>query len=122
MSELPWTTAGLLLVLSLSLAMPAAAAARLGDPTRPTPIHPRTGRSRGRPWRLDYTLVGPGRRVAVINGSTVAPGQRVAGARLLHVGPGRVVLRYHGHRLEIRMSTGAVKRPARQRPSEEHGP
>jgi len=96
-----------------------AAAARLGDPTRPTPVHPHGSRHHAQRWRLDYTLVGPDRRVAVINGSTVVPGHLVDGARLVRVGPGHVVLRYHGRRIEVTMTTSAVKSPARHQAPEE---
>ncbi|HYW02941.1 MAG TPA: hypothetical protein VFA86_03280 [Gammaproteobacteria bacterium] len=105
----------------LCAAVPAGAA-RLGDPTRPTPVHPHGSRHHAQRWRLDYTLVGPERRLAVINGSTVLPGHVVDGARLLRVGPGHVELRYRGHRIEVTMATSAVKRPARHRVPKEHRP
>lgn len=82
-----------------------------GDPTRPTslsePEPEAAAAAPGPRWRLQSTLVAEDRRVAVINGRTVAQGARVDGARLLEVRPDGVTLEEDGRTIVLRLP-GAV--------------
>lgn len=101
------------LLAALVLAAPAALAQRLGDPTKPTALDgPDEDRAaevaaQGPRWRLQSTLVADTRRLAVINGRTVAQGERVDGARLLEVRQDGVTLELDGERITLRLP-GAV--------------
>ena len=101
-------------LLALLLAAgPAGALAQtgFGDPTRPTslsePEPERAAAVQGPRWRLQSTLVADQRRLAVINGRTVAPGAQVDGARLLEVRQDGVTLETDGRRIDLRLP-GAV--------------
>lgn len=96
-----------LIALALALATGAATAQPgLGDPTRPTALaEPESTRSvEVKPrWRLQSTLVGDTRRLAVINGRTVAQGERIDGATLKEVRQEGVTLEIEGRRVELRV-------------------
>lgn len=98
------TALGALLALLLAAA-PAAAQSGFGDPTRPTSLsEPEPARAvQGPRWRLQSTLVADHRRVAVINGRTVAQGERVDGAQLVEVRPDGVTLEQDGQRFQLRL-------------------
>lgn len=91
----------------LAVAAGAAAQSGFGDPTRPTSLsEPEPERERavqGPRWRLQSTLVADHRRLAVINGRTVAQGAKVDGARLLEVRPDGVTLEAEGRRIDVRL-------------------
>jgi len=100
------------LPLLLAAAMLAAAATApaqpgLGDPTRPTsldePAPEQRPRQAGPRWRLQSTLVADSRRLAVINGRTVAEGERIDGATVREVRQGGVTLEVEGRRVELRV-------------------
>lgn len=99
------------LLLALLAAAPAAAQTGFGDPTRPTSLsEPEAGRAsapQGPRWRLQSTLVADSRRLAVINGRTVAQGAQVDGARLVEVRPDGVTLEEGGRQIVLRLP-GAV--------------
>lgn len=101
------------------LALLAAAglghAQQLGDPTRPTALdEPEAAGAvakAGPRWRLQSTLVADHRRLAVINGRTLAPGDRIDGATVRDVRQDGVTLEVDGRRVELRMlGTVDVKR------------
>ena len=104
-----------LLALVLLGAAGLAPAQQLGDPTRPTALdEPQAGDAAvraGPRWRLQSTLVADNRRLAVINGRTVAPGDRIDGATVRDVRQEGVTLEVDGRRVELRMlGTVDVKR------------
>lgn len=90
----------------LCASAPAAAQTGFGDPTRPTSLSEPEAAARvvqGPRWRLQSTLVADSRRVAVINGRTVAQGERVDGAQLVEVRPDGVTLEEGGERFRLRL-------------------
>ncbi len=105
------------MLLAAAMLAPAATAQQgLGDPMRPTALDEpepveRAVRS-GPRWRLQSTLVADSRRLAVINGRTVAQGERIDGATVREVRPGGVTLEVEGRRVELRVLHGTpdVKR------------
>jgi hypothetical protein len=104
--------------LMLLLAVTAAGAEPLpyGDPTEPPPgfaaaaeassgsaaIAPATT-APPEPWRLTATLVDAQRRVAIINGRSVAVGARIDGARLLAVEMGSAQIEHQGRRIRLQL-------------------
>jgi MSHA biogenesis protein MshK len=92
----------------------ASADGGLGDPTKPTPLgaEEQAARAAAAPrWRLQSTLVADTRRLAVINGRTVAQGGRIEGATLVEVRQDGVTLEEDGRRIRLRLlrETPAVK-------------
>ena len=98
----------------LMAALPVAAQQALGDPTRPTSMAaPEAVRAveSGPRWRLQSTLVADTRRLAVINGRTVAQGERIDGALVREVRQEGVTLEVGDRRVELRVVPGSnVKR------------
>ena len=84
----------------------------LGDPTRPTSLAEPEPAARaavsGPRWRLQSTLVADSRRLAVINGRTVAQGERIDGATVREVRQGGVTLEIEGRRVELRVLQGTA--------------
>ncbi|MGH8442345.1 MAG: hypothetical protein ACRETF_05525 [Nevskiaceae bacterium] len=89
------------------IAAGGAPAQQLGDPTQPTrmdePQQAARAAQSGPRWRLQSTLVADDRRLAVINGRTVAQGERIDGATVRDVRPGGVTLEVEGRRVELRV-------------------
>jgi len=56
-------------------------------------------------WRLQSTLVAPGRRSAVINDRVVVPGERILGARVVRIERDRVTLKRRDRVFHIRLAT-----------------
>lgn len=78
----------------------------IGDPTRPTSLsEPDTATAavQGPRWRLQSTLVADERRLAVINGRTIAQGGRIDGATLVEVRQDGVTLEAEGQRIQLRL-------------------
>ena len=95
----------------LGVAGTAPAQQGLGDPTRPTSLEepaPERPAQAGPRWRLQSTLVADSRRLAVINGRTVAEGERVDGATVQEVRQGGVTLEVEGRRIELRVLQGTA--------------
>ncbi len=96
----------LVLLAALWLAGVAVAAeAPLRDPTLPAnpdmfAAAPAAGAGR---WRLTSTLVAPHRRLAVINGRTVAQGERLGGARILAIRDGEVRVESRGRVITLHL-------------------
>ena len=93
------------------LAVPASAA-ELDDPMRPSsrsaPAAVQPG-EHGPVWRLDSTIVGTSRRIAVINGRSLSVGQSVGGAKLIEILPGRVLLDQGGRQFALTLVPGDIK-------------
>jgi MSHA biogenesis protein MshK len=98
-----------------------------GDPTQPTPLDrpaanapsgdgaaPRSDSAR---WHLSSTLVAGNRRVAVINGRSVALGARIDGARLLAVDAGGALIEHEGRRIQLQLPPPAGKTITAKTPS-----
>lgn len=105
------------LLAALVLAGTAAAEAPLRDPTLPSnpSVFAATPTAHTGRWRLTSTLVGPHRRLAVINGRTVAQGQHFDGARILAIGNGEVRVRSQGRTVTLRVLPGTAVRKQRSR-------
>ncbi|MCC2656164.1 MAG: hypothetical protein K0Q76_1272 [Panacagrimonas sp.] len=104
-----------LLLMSGAMAGPL----EYGDPTQPTPLdrpsagiasdatvakHIETPR-----WTLTSTLISGDRRVAVINGRSVALGARIDGARLVAVDAGGASIEHEGRRIRLQLPLPAGK-------------
>lgn len=90
----------------------AGAQQGLGDPTRPTSMAEPEPVARavqsGPRWRLQSTLVAESRRLAVINGRTVAQGERIDGATVREVRQEGVTLDVDGRQVELRILPGSI--------------
>lgn len=109
----------LALAAALLWAAPLRAGEGLEDPTRPSALPqaaaaPAASPSTGPRWRLQSTLVADDRRLAVINGRTLARGDRVDGAQVVDIGVGVATLEADGRRTTLRVAPGSgdVKRPS----------
>ena len=82
----------------VALAAPAAAAAPFADPFRPPrQIEPPVVDDAAKPpagSRLESVLIGPDRRVAVINGQQYLEGERIGTGRVLRISESEVVIRH----------------------------
>ena len=101
------------LVAAALLVVPALAAAQggLGDPTRPTSLSEPDSvlaAVQGPRWRLQSTLVADTRRLAVINGRTVAQGGRIDGATVVEVRRDGVTLDHEGQRIVLHLLPGSL--------------
>lgn len=85
----------------------------LQDPTRP-PEYKNTIKGAGTKaaprFVLSSTLIAPGRRLATINGKTVAVGEQVAGAQVVAIEPSRVALRDGSREIILELSVSDFKR------------
>ena len=104
-----------LIVLAAFLLATPACAQGLSDPTRP-PTAPLAATDAGADTaasQLQSVLISPDRRLAVINGKTVALGDRVGDATLTQINETGVVLK-RGDLLErVPLLPGIAKQPAR---------
>lgn len=91
----------------------------LRDPTRPPEdVSKRTASDTKQPlkWDLTATIVGPERRVAVINDRAVQIGQKIGGAVLVAVEPGSALLVHGEGEMQLRLHEVAVKRTVKEAP------
>lgn len=110
----PWkraTACAMTLLVALS-----AAAADLGDPTRPTalaepppPAAVAGPAPTGPRWHLGSTLVSEARAVAVINGRALRRGDRIDNATLVEIYEDRVTLDYEGRHMTVHLLPGALQ-------------
>lgn len=112
---LPW-------VVVLCAAGPVAAAALdYGDPTQPMPRRGgEAGRASAPPaprWTLSSVLVAGERRVAVINGRSVALGATIDGARLLALDARGALIEHQGRRLRLDLPSAADEHITAKTPS-----
>jgi len=92
---------------------------RLRDPTRPpNTVSGKTVPDVQQPvkWNLTATIVGPERRVAVINDRAVQIGQKIDGAVLVAVEAGSAQLVREGKQMQLKLHKTAVKRTVRKAP------
>lgn len=111
------TAAMLMLVLATGRAL--AGPLEYGDPTQPTPLdRPAMGavsadavanRIEPARWTLTSTLIAGDRRVAVINGRSVALGARIDGARVVAVDAGGASIEHEGRRIRLQLPPSAGK-------------
>ncbi|BBO74769.1 hypothetical protein DSCW_21860 [Desulfosarcina widdelii] len=111
-----WIVAGAMLLV---VGSPVFGGEPLRDPTRP----PATGSGKtiqdGQnplKWRLTATIIGPERRVAVINDRALQIGQNIDGAVLVAVEAGSARLVHGGREMQLRLHEMAVKRTVRKTP------
>lgn len=98
-------------ILLLSFTIPAAA--ELADPTAPTDPALFFGRDsdrESRGWELNSVLIGPHRRVAMINGVAVREGDRIGTARVLRIRPGEVELESGNRHIVLHLLTRHARR------------
>lgn len=102
----------MLLIVGAGSGCPTADAETLADPTRPpaSTAGDVTGAARQpSKWHLTATIIGPRRRVAVINGKAVRAGERIDHAVLLAIEPGSALLRDGERRIHLKLDTPTVK-------------
>jgi len=89
----------------------------LDDPTQPPnyiQVAARPGVEQGQPrWRLQSTLTGSERNVAVINGQRLLVGQTVDGAKIISIEPGRVVVSVANEEMTLAVFPSMIKRKDR---------
>ena len=100
-------------VLLLSAAGVAQAQA-LTDPMRPPAFDATAGTDAGPGSRLQSTLLSHGRRLAIIDGQTVALGGKIGDATVVDITPTQVVLRRGSETEALQLLPGAEKRPVRR--------
>jgi hypothetical protein len=88
----------LLVALVAALTSPTAVAAPFADPFRPPrqieqPVVDDAAKAPAGS-RLESVLIGPDRRVAVINGQQYLEGERIGDGRVLRISEGEVVIRH----------------------------
>ena len=115
-----WFALGaLLLILGGGFGCPVAGTETLTDPTRPPAVAADQSMRKGRQspqWRLTATLIGPARRVAVINDRAMQIGETIDGAVLVEVASGSAFLVHEGRRLHLQLNAKTVKHTARTAP------
>lgn len=111
----------------LAIAGAMAGPLEYGDPTQPTPLdRPAVGtasdtaianRIETPRWTLTSTLISRDRRVAVINGRSVALGARIDGARLVAVDAGGASIEHEGRRIRLQLPPPARNTVTAKTPS-----
>jgi len=79
----------------------------LQDPTRPASFS--SSASVDATLTLESVLLGPERKVAVINGKVVAEGDSVSGAQVIAIGKNSVRLRHRGETVELVLRVTAIR-------------
>lgn len=106
-------------LLMLLLGVASAAFGQRGalvDPTRPPMIAVESADTEAlKPSgpRLQSVLISPGRRVAVISGSTVVQGGKYGNATVAAISEGSVLLRYADRNETLHLISGVLKRERR---------
>jgi MSHA biogenesis protein MshK len=101
----------LMIVLGL-LAASSAFAQGLSDPTRPPSAAPSIQQNTTEEVsRLQSVLISPGRKLAVIDGRTVALGERVGDATVVAIAPAQVILQRGGSYQTLKLHPGIEKKP-----------
>ncbi len=100
MSDLRRFLRGGLLAFALGVAA-TAGAQTLSDPTAALPSRERLAAGQARVWTLQSTVIGPQRRIAVVNGVVVGIGDRVDGARVVAISHGHAELDVGGRRVSL---------------------
>lgn len=97
------------LLLTLMWLHPAMAAGVMGDPTEPASSH--AYQKQGDfvdGWALSYTLVGPERRIAIINGKAVREGDRIGNFRVSTISASEVRLQGSQRHITLRLLSGSL--------------
>jgi hypothetical protein len=106
-------------MLLLVVGSPVFGGEPLRDPTRPlAAASAKTIQDGQQPlkWRLTATIIGPERRVAVINDRALQIGQNIDGAVLVAVEAGSALLVHGGREMQLKLHEMAVKRTVRKTP------
>lgn len=86
----------LIITVLLTVICQISVAEALKDPTRPPNYQQKGGIAVGTnaapKWVLTSTLISPARRLATINGRTLAVGEQISGARVVSIETARVAL------------------------------
>ena len=86
----------IILLVLMTVFCHVAAAETLKDPTQPANYRLKdvkgVGTKAAPKWVLSSTLISPARRLATINGKTLAVGERIGDARVLSIESARVAL------------------------------
>ena len=86
----------IILLVLMTVFCHVAAAETLKDPTQPPNYRSKDGKGVGikaaPKWVLSSTLISPARRLATINGKTMAVGERIGDARVLSIESAKVTL------------------------------
>ncbi|MGH8739596.1 MAG: MSHA biogenesis protein MshK [Burkholderiales bacterium] len=99
------------------LAASAALAQGLADPTRPPSFSGEVSRSAAAPAsRLQSVLISPGRKLAVIDGRTVALGERVGDATVYAIAPNEVTLQKGAGYQTLKLFEGIEKQGIEKKP------
>jgi hypothetical protein len=116
----------LVMGLGLASALPAQAADvfdGLPDPTRPPSSTPGGGESVASGVQglvLQSVLIAPQRRLAVINGRTLAIGERIDGVTVIDIQPHEVVVKRASGELTLRLVPRYVSRSTNTTPTPEN--
>ena len=101
--------------LMIAAVFPATAPAQvLSDPMRPPAFGASSGSEQASGPRLQSTLLSHGRRLAIIDGQTVALGGKVGDATLVDIAPTQVLLRRGAETETLPLLPAAEKKPSRQ--------
>lgn len=107
-----------LAVLAMVSASAACAQAPLADPTRPPQVAPSFARESAAAQsapatRLQSILISPTRKLAVIDGHTVAVGGRVDEATVVQIAETHVTLRQGGELKTLELYPGIERKPVK---------
>ena len=106
-----------LMASALVLATATAGDAEIGDPMRPSYLS--TASSSSGPttpsWRVESIVVSPDRRIAVINGTSLAVGDRIQGARVVAIDAYAVTLDIDGKRRQLTLTDARIKTQAERK-------
>lgn len=98
----------------VALIAPPVLAQPLADPTRPPTDIAAPAVATAPPGpRLSSVLISPGRRLAVVDGETVAVGGKVGDATVVQISETEVVLKRGEETERLTMFSGIEKRPSR---------
>lgn len=100
-----------LALLASSAALAQGPPGTMRDPMRPPSASHEVVRSEAPPSRLQSVLISPGRKLAVIDGQTVALGARLGDATVVAIAPARVILQTGGTYQTLKLHPGIEKKP-----------
>ncbi len=113
--RLKWLAAMLVSMLLVTAA--GAGDAEIGDPMRPSYLSTSSSTSvnRAPSWRVESIVVSPDRRIAVINGQSLAVGDRIQGARVMAIDAYAVTLDIDGKRRQLTLTDARIKTQAERK-------
>lgn len=109
-----------MIVMVVALVVPLASfagEAEIGDPMRPSYLADTSSKAtRSAPsWRVESIVVSPDRRIAVINGQSLAVGDRIRGARVIAIDAYAVTLDIDGKRRQLTLTDARIKTQAERK-------